>query len=127
VVVSVWEPALALAMTRAPDSLLGFSSTAPDPKSVAMIDGLHRDRATDAAAAGAELARTLGATVDPHPVPEELNIAETITGVAEQHGSSRPCSVRRPTPSARSSWSVHRRKQPNRPKERPLPSSQTDS
>ncbi len=42
VVVSVWEPALAVAMTRAPDDLSGLSSTAPEPESMAMIDGLQR-------------------------------------------------------------------------------------
>ena len=70
VVVSVWEPALAVVMTRAPDDLSGLSSTAPDPESMAMIDGLQRDRATDTAAAGAELARTLGAAVEPHRCPK---------------------------------------------------------
>jgi len=84
VVVSVWEPALAQAMTRAPDDLAGLSYTAPDPETMAVIDGLQRDRATDTAAAGAVLARTLGATVDSHPVPEEVNIAETLAGVAER-------------------------------------------
>jgi nucleotide-binding universal stress UspA family protein len=84
VVVSVWEPALALAMTRSADDLSGLSSTAPDPETMAAIDGLQHDRATDTAAAGAELARTLGATVDPHAVAEELNIAETIAAVAER-------------------------------------------
>jgi nucleotide-binding universal stress UspA family protein len=84
VVVTVWEPALALAMTRAPDDLAGLSSTAPDPETMAMIDGLQRDRATATADAGAELARTLGATVDPHPVAEELNVADTIADVAER-------------------------------------------
>jgi nucleotide-binding universal stress UspA family protein len=88
VVVTVWEPALALAMTRAPDDLSGLSSTAPDPETMAVLDGLQRDHATDTAAAGAELARTLGATVDPHPVSEELSIAETIAGVAEQRDAA---------------------------------------
>ncbi len=68
VVVCVWEPALALAMTRAPDDLSGLSSSAPDLETMAAIDGVQRDRSTDTAAAGAELARTLGATVEPHPV-----------------------------------------------------------
>jgi nucleotide-binding universal stress UspA family protein len=88
VVVCVWEPALALAMTRAPDDLSGLSSTAPDPETMAAIDGVQRDRSTDTAAAGAELARTLGATVEPHPVPEVLNIAETIAGVADQRDAA---------------------------------------
>src|SRR4051794_14833395 len=81
VVVSVWEPALAQTMMRGPDDLSGMSYTPPDPETMAVIDGVQRDRATDTAAAGAELARTLGATVEPHPVPDELNIAETLAGV----------------------------------------------
>ena len=84
VVVSVWEPALAQAVARAPDDLSGLSYTASDPATMAVIDGLQADRARDTAAAGAELARTLGAIADPHPVPEEMNIAETLAGVAER-------------------------------------------
>jgi nucleotide-binding universal stress UspA family protein len=84
VVVSVWEPALAQATTRAPDDLSGLSYTVPDLETMTVLDGLQRDHATDTAAAGAELARSLGATVDPHPVPEGLNVAETLAGVAEQ-------------------------------------------
>ncbi len=88
VVVSVWEPALALALTQAPDDLSGVSSTSPSPETMAMMDRVQRDRATDTATAGAELARALGATVDPHPVPDEVNIAETIAGVAERRDAA---------------------------------------
>jgi nucleotide-binding universal stress UspA family protein len=53
------------------------------PETKAFVDREQRDRATGAATAGAELARSLGATVEPHPVPERVNTAETIAGVAE--------------------------------------------
>jgi nucleotide-binding universal stress UspA family protein len=49
----------------------------------AHMDREQRARATGAASAGAKLARALGATVEPHPVPERMNVAETIAGVAE--------------------------------------------
>jgi nucleotide-binding universal stress UspA family protein len=88
VVVSVWEPGLALAMAPAPDGLSGLSYSAPSPEAMAMTDRVQRDRATDTAAAGAELARALGATVDPHPVPDEVDIAETIAGVAEERDAA---------------------------------------
>jgi nucleotide-binding universal stress UspA family protein len=88
VVVSVWEPRLGLALTRAPDDLSGVSSTSPSPETMAMMNRVQRDRATDTATAGAELARALGATVDPHPVPDKVNIAETIAGVAERRDAA---------------------------------------
>ena len=88
VVVSVWEPALALALTQAPDDLSGVSSTSPSPETMAMMDRVQRDRATDTATAGAELARALGATVEPHPVSDEANIAETIAAVAERRDAA---------------------------------------
>jgi nucleotide-binding universal stress UspA family protein len=87
VVVSVWEPGLALAMTQ-PDELSGVSAIPPSPETMAMMDRVQRERATDTAAAGAELARALGATVDPHPVPDEVNVAETIAGVAERRDAA---------------------------------------
>jgi len=88
VVLSVWEPGLAMAMTPPPDGLSGMSYGLPDPETMATMDRLQRDRATETANAGAELARALGATVEPHPVPDEVNIAETIAGEAERRDAA---------------------------------------
>jgi nucleotide-binding universal stress UspA family protein len=88
VVVSVWEPGLAMAMTPPPDGLSGMSYAPPLPETMAMMDRMQHDRAADTATAGAELARGLGATVEPHAVPDDVNIAETIAGEAERRDAA---------------------------------------
>lgn len=89
VVVSVWEPGLALTMTAtSPDQLSGLAYTAPTPETMATVDRLERDRATDTAEAGVALARELGATAQPHPVPDELDVAETLAGVADERDAA---------------------------------------
>ena len=62
VVVSVWEPGLAMAMTSPPDGLSGLSYGTPDPETMAIVDRAQHEHATEAAEAGAVLARELGAT-----------------------------------------------------------------
>jgi nucleotide-binding universal stress UspA family protein len=83
VVVSVWEPGLAMAMTTPSDGISGVPYGAPDPETMELVDRLEQDRARDAAEAGAALARERGATAEPHPVPDDVDIAETLAGVAE--------------------------------------------
>jgi nucleotide-binding universal stress UspA family protein len=88
VVVSVWEPGLAIAMTAPPDGLSGLSYAPPNPETMAIIDQAQREHATEAAEAGAALARELGATAKPHPVPDELDIAETLVRVADERDAA---------------------------------------
>jgi nucleotide-binding universal stress UspA family protein len=88
VVVSVWEPGLAMAMTSPPDGLSGLSYAAPSPETMAMVDHVQHERASDAAEAGAALARELGADAEPYPVPDELDIAETLAGVADERDAA---------------------------------------
>jgi len=88
VVVSVWEPGLAFAMTTPPAGMEGLAYSTPSAETMATVDRLQRDRAAETAAAGAELARGLGATVEPHPVADELDIAETIAAVAERRDAA---------------------------------------
>ena len=89
VVVSVWEPGLALAMSAGPsDALSGMAYIPPSAESMAMMDRAQRDRATETAEAGVELARGLGATAKPHPVADELDIADTIASVADEHDAA---------------------------------------
>jgi nucleotide-binding universal stress UspA family protein len=83
VVVSVWEPGLAMAMTSPPDGLSGLSYGAPSPETMAMIDSVQHDRATETAETGAALARELGAGAEPYAVADEVDIAETLAGVAD--------------------------------------------
>jgi nucleotide-binding universal stress UspA family protein len=88
VVVSVWEPGLAMAMTSPPDGLSGLSDSAPNPDTMAMVDRAQNERATEAAEAGAALARELGATAEPHAVPDEVNVAETLARLADERDAA---------------------------------------
>jgi nucleotide-binding universal stress UspA family protein len=87
-VVSVWEPGLALAMTQPTDQLSGLAYIPPSAESMAMVDRAQSDHATETAKAGADLARRLGATAEPHAVPDELDIAETIASVADKRDAA---------------------------------------
>lgn len=89
VVVTVWEPGLAMAMTgSAPDHLSGLAYVAPSPETMAIVDEAQNERATDTASAGARVASELGAEAEAHPVPEQVDAAETIVAVAEQRDAA---------------------------------------
>ncbi len=88
VVVSVWEPGLALALTPPTDSLSGIAYAGPDPDTMRRVDQSQHDHATDTAEAGAKLARSLGAEADAHAVAEDVDIAETIAGAAKERGAA---------------------------------------
>jgi nucleotide-binding universal stress UspA family protein len=88
VVVSVWEPGLALAIASQPDGLSGLTYGAPDLETVAAIDSVQREHAGTSAEAGAALARELGATAEAHPVPDERAIAETLAAVADERDAA---------------------------------------
>jgi nucleotide-binding universal stress UspA family protein len=89
VVVTVWEPGLALAMSAAPDQISGVGYyPPPTAEAVTMMDSAQRDHAADLASAGVEIARQAGATAETHPVPDELHIAETIASVAEERDAA---------------------------------------
>lgn len=88
VVVSVWEPGLAMAMATPPDGLSGMSYGTPDPETMRIVDSAQHERATEAAEAGALLARELGATAEPHAVPDEVNIAETLVHLADERDAA---------------------------------------
>jgi nucleotide-binding universal stress UspA family protein len=88
VIVSVWEPGLALAMSAPMGDLSGLASTAPDAATIAMLDRAQRDHAQTTAAAGAQRARALGATADARPVADELDIVDTIALVADEQDAA---------------------------------------
>jgi nucleotide-binding universal stress UspA family protein len=83
-VVSVWEPGLALALTSMSDpSGLTFAPP-PTPETMAAADEAQRDHAAGTARAGVELARQMGATAEPLSVADEVNVADTIASLADQ-------------------------------------------
>src|SRR3954454_18890836 len=64
-IVSVWEPGLAIMPTTYPDAIgVGYTYTAPSPEDVEMVDKAQHEHAEDVARAGAELARSRGANAD---------------------------------------------------------------
>jgi nucleotide-binding universal stress UspA family protein len=89
VVITVWEPGLALAMTAQPDQLSGVGYyPPPSAETVTTMDAAQRDHAAELASAGAALARELGATEETHAVPDELNIADTVASAAEERDAA---------------------------------------
>jgi nucleotide-binding universal stress UspA family protein len=83
VVVSVWEPGLAIAAVPA-DTGVGLAYPMPSPEEVEQVDQVQHEHAAATAEAGAALARSLGATAEALPVEDRVNVAETIHAIAEQ-------------------------------------------
>jgi nucleotide-binding universal stress UspA family protein len=83
VIVSVWEPGLALALAPTRD-LTGVGYPPPTAEEVEALDRVQHDHAVEMAEAGAALARELGATAEPDPVADEADVADTIAAVAER-------------------------------------------
>ena len=83
VVVSVWEPGIAIAMASSGD-ITGVGYVAPTADQMATVDRAQRDHAADAAETGARLAREHGAEAEAYPVPDERDVGETLAALAEQ-------------------------------------------
>jgi nucleotide-binding universal stress UspA family protein len=83
VVVSVWEPGLALALAPTRD-MTGIGYPPPSVEEVEALDEVQQDHAFEAAEAGAALARELGATAEPHPVADEAHVADMIAAIADR-------------------------------------------
>jgi nucleotide-binding universal stress UspA family protein len=89
IVVSVWEPDLAIKMAPIEDAGglgggLGYMT--PTPEEVATLDRAQRDRATDLADAGCRLAVEHGASAtEPVAVADASHVAETLAAIADQH------------------------------------------
>jgi nucleotide-binding universal stress UspA family protein len=83
VIVSVWEPGLALALAPTRD-LSGVGYPPPTAEEVQALDRAQHDHAVEMADAGAALARELGATAEPDPVADEVHVADTIAAVADR-------------------------------------------
>jgi nucleotide-binding universal stress UspA family protein len=87
VMVTVWEPGLAL-LPVGPQDALSTPYIPADPEAVQAVDRAQREHATRVAAEGAELARSLGLTAEPHAVPDEADVAETVIYLAGQRGAA---------------------------------------
>jgi nucleotide-binding universal stress UspA family protein len=82
-VVSVWEPGLAMAMAPVRD-VTGVGYAPPSGEEIVAIDRAQRDHAAATAAAGVDLARRSGADAQPHPIADEADIADTLAAVADR-------------------------------------------
>jgi nucleotide-binding universal stress UspA family protein len=87
VVVSVWEPGLALEMASMRDTT-GVAFLPPSPDEMEAMDRAQHDHAIEAAEDGARLARSLGVMAEAYPVPDDLKVADTIVAVAEERDAS---------------------------------------
>jgi nucleotide-binding universal stress UspA family protein len=83
VVVSVWEPGLALALAPTRD-MTGVGYPPPSAAEVEALDDAQKSHAVEVAAAGVALARELGATAEAHPVADEAHVADTIAAIADR-------------------------------------------
>jgi nucleotide-binding universal stress UspA family protein len=86
-IVSVWEPGLAMAAQTHPDAL-GMTYPLPSAEDIATVDRLQREHATATAEAGARLARDRGATAEALPVAESADVAEAVAATAEQRDAA---------------------------------------
>jgi nucleotide-binding universal stress UspA family protein len=87
VLATVWEPGLAAVPVGLPDAI-GVGSLPPDPATVEAVDRLQREHASTVAGDGAEFARSLGLAAEPHAVPDELDVADTLLGIARERGAA---------------------------------------
>jgi nucleotide-binding universal stress UspA family protein len=86
-VVTVWEPGLAMAMT-ANTSAIDASYIPPSPEAIETVDRAQHDHASAMAEAGAQAASAAGGNATAYPVPDEVNVAETIAAIAEQRDAA---------------------------------------
>jgi nucleotide-binding universal stress UspA family protein len=87
VVVSVWEPGLAMVVMPSTDAT-GLGYPPPTPEQIAAVDAAQEDHAASAAQAGARLVQELGGSAEALSVAEELNVAETIAAIAEERDAA---------------------------------------
>jgi nucleotide-binding universal stress UspA family protein len=83
VLATVWEPGLAAVPVGLPDTI-GVGSLPPDPVTVEAVDRLQREHASTVAGDGAEFARSIGLVAEPQAVPDEVDVAETLLGIARE-------------------------------------------
>jgi nucleotide-binding universal stress UspA family protein len=87
VLATVWEPGLATLPVGSAGGF-GMSSVPPDPETIEAVDRAQRERASRVAGEGAELARSHGLTAEPHAVPDEVDVADTLIDLARERGAA---------------------------------------
>jgi nucleotide-binding universal stress UspA family protein len=87
VVATVWEPGLAAVPVGLPDTI-GVGTLPPDPATVEAVDRVQHEHASTVAGEGAEFARSIGLAAEPQAVPDELDVADTLIGIARERGAA---------------------------------------
>jgi nucleotide-binding universal stress UspA family protein len=87
VVATVWEPGLAAVPVSLPDTI-GAGTLPPDPATVEAVDRLQHEHASTVAGEGAEFARSIGLAAEPQAVPDGLDVADTLIGIARERGAA---------------------------------------
>jgi nucleotide-binding universal stress UspA family protein len=87
VLATVWEPGLAAVPVGLPDAI-GMGTLPPDPVTVEAVDRIQREHASAVADEGAEFARSLGLAAEAQAVPDELDVADTVIGIARERGAA---------------------------------------
>ena len=82
-VVSVWEPGLAMMAMSSPDAS-GVAYPPPSMEEIQAVDRAQQEHATSAAVAGVQVVNELGGTAEALPVAESLNIADTVIAIADE-------------------------------------------
>jgi len=89
VLATVWEPGLAMVTGLSMGSAdMAMGTLPPDPATVEAVDRGQREHASTVAADGAEFARSLGLKAEPHAVPDEVNVADTLIDIAQARGAA---------------------------------------
>jgi nucleotide-binding universal stress UspA family protein len=87
VLATVWEPGLAAIPVGLPGTI-GAGGLPLDMETVEAVDRGQREHASTVAGDGAEFARSLGLVAEPQAVPDEVDVAETLLGIARERGAA---------------------------------------
>jgi nucleotide-binding universal stress UspA family protein len=87
VLATVWEPGLAAIPVGLPGTI-GAGGLPLDMATVEAVDRGQREHASTVAGDGAEFARSLGLVAEPQAVPDEVDVAETLLGIARERGAA---------------------------------------
>jgi nucleotide-binding universal stress UspA family protein len=87
VLATVWEPGITVATLGPPDGF-GVGAMPPDPETIEAVDRSQREHAARLAEEGTSLARSLGLDAEPHAVPDEVDVADTLLDLAGERGAA---------------------------------------
>jgi nucleotide-binding universal stress UspA family protein len=89
VVVTVWEPGMGALMAAGTGlDMTGAAPLPPDPKVVSEVDHAQEHHAELVAREGARIAGSLGLDAEPHAIPDEIDVAETLVDIATRRDAA---------------------------------------